>query len=156
MRHFGFFGTICASAILAGCGGVSDNPDLVGATGTVLYKDKPVSGATVTFVIEKSPLAIGMTNEEGKFIMSTGGRQGVPLGNAKIGITKASAVVTATGGEMKPEDLAQMSEEKMTVGVTEPPAPEIPLKYANPEKSGLKTTVDPDASKNVFDFRLYD
>ncbi|MEJ7592318.1 MAG: hypothetical protein WKF77_12275 [Planctomycetaceae bacterium] len=148
---------ILASVFLAGCsGGESDAPNLVAANGTVLYKDQPIAGATVTFVVEKSPLATGTTNAEGKFTITTGGRPGAPLGNAKVGVSKAAPAVSAMGGEMKPEDLVKMSAESMKTGGAAVAEPEIPIKYGNPETSGLTAVLDADGSKNVFEFRLQD
>lgn len=154
MRYFGCLLAL-SLAVFAGCsGGASDDPDLVPASGTVLYKDKPVAGADVTFVIEKSPLAMGTTNAEGKFVLTTGGRPGAPFGNAKVSVTK-----TASGAVGKsdptPEDMMKMAQQ--TVGKkVEPPKPEIPTKYSDPSESGLTAALDKDGSKNVFEFRLQD
>ena len=145
---------LAVGTLLFGCGGgASDAPELVGATGTVLYDGKPLAGATVTFVIEKSPLATGTTDAEGKFSLSTGGRPGAPVGNAKVGIAKSSS---ASGGmsNPKPEDMAKMAEKnKMATSKTKA---EIPVKYGNPETSTLVATVGADASKNVFEYKLVD
>ena len=78
MRCRWTFGLLCSASLLAGCGGESDAPNLVAATGSVFYKDKPIAGANVTFMVEKAPLAMGTTNAEGKFVISTGGRPGAP------------------------------------------------------------------------------
>ena len=141
------------AATIVGCGGSGDAPNLVAATGTVFYQDKPLAGATVTFQVEKAPISTGLTNAEGKFTMTTGGRTGAPLGPAKVGITKAAATqqdMTA----MKPEDMQKMQMENQ--GITPVAKPEIPEKYGNPEKSGLVATLEADGSKNVFEFRLVD
>lgn len=154
MRQLGSLAVLMLALFVGGCGGVSDEPDLVAATGTVFYNDKPVSGATVTFVVEKSPLSTGLTNAEGKFVMTTGGRPGAPFGNAKVGIAKATSMA-AMGGDPKPEDMMKMAAENMGKN-TAAPAPEVPLKFGTPEGSGLTATLDKDASKNVFEFRLVD
>jgi len=81
--------SVCLLAVIVcGCGGGAGGPDLVPVTGTVLYQGKPIAGATVTMQPEKGPIANGFTDAEGKFRMTTGGRPGVPVGNAKVGITK--------------------------------------------------------------------
>ena len=154
MRIQKFTVVLLAGTILAGCGGgASDAPELVAVTGTVLYKDKPVSGADLTFVVEGKPLANGSTNAEGKFIMSTGGRSGAPLGKAKVGIVKR-----ASDGEekpsMNPADMAKMAQQSK--GVIKMPKPEIPLKYGNPDTSKLQADISADATKNVFEYRLAD
>lgn len=144
--------SVCLIAMI-GCGSGSDGPSLVTAGGTVFYKDAPVSGAVVTFEVEKSPIAVGTTNADGKFTITTGGRPGAPLGAAKVGITKAGAAQQDMTS-MKPEDMRAM---QMKGGGSTPIAkPEIPLKYGDPGKSGLTATLDADGSKNVFEFRLQD
>lgn len=154
MKFSGICWVVLLTACIGGCGGVSDAPDLVEATGTVLYNDAPVSGANVTFIVEGSPISTASTNAEGKFVMTTGGRPGAPLGNAKVGISKAPPT-SVTGGEPTPEDMAKMAAANMGKSV-EPPAPEVPLKYGNPAGSGLTATLDKDGAKNVFEFRLVD
>lgn len=141
---------ILVTIAIAGCG-KGDAPSLVTATGTVFYQDKAVAGATVTFQVEDSPISTGLTNAEGKFTMTTGGRPGAPLGPAKVGITKTAAApqdMTA----MKPEDMRKVQMENQ--GSTPMAKPEIPEKYGNPDKSGLVATLDADGAKNVFEFRL--
>jgi hypothetical protein len=151
IQKFSFL--LLLAAAMVGCAGSDDAPSLVAATGTVFYEDKPVAGATVTFQVENAPISTGLTNAEGKFTMTTGGRPGVPLGPAKVGIAK----VTATQQDMtamKPEDMQKM--QMQNKGVTPMAKPEIPEKYGNPEKSGLVATLDADGGKNVFEFRLVD
>jgi len=143
---------VCLVAMI-GCGGASDAPRLVAASGTVFYKDAPVSGAVVTFEIEKSPIAVGTTNAEGKFTVTTGGRPGASLGAAKVGIIKAGAAEQDMTS-MKPEDMKAM--QMKNAGSTPMAEPEIPVKYGDPLKSGLTADLDKDGSKNVFEFRLQD
>jgi hypothetical protein len=141
-------------SFFCGCGGgEADAPNLVAASGVVLYKDKPISGATVTFMVEGAPIATGSTNDEGKFSLTTGGRPGAPLGNAKVAISKVSATAVDLTA-MKPNDMADMaSKGKMVIAEQKE---EIPKKYSNPEKSGLIATLDANGEKNVFEFRLVD
>lgn len=133
---------------------------MAGVTGTVTYGGKPVAGATVTMqtVGVKSQASLGSTDSAGKFKMSTGGRAGVPVGKAIVGITKAAATtVVANPKEMKPEDMMKMQSAAGTMTKPqEPPKTELPTKYADPTKSGLTAVVDASESKNVFEFNLVD
>jgi hypothetical protein len=153
MQRIGVWVILAAVATMSGCGGSSDAPELVAATGTVTYNDKPISGANVTFVVQGSPLSIGITNAEGKFSMTTGGRPGAPRGDAKVGIAKTAAAAEDRGA-MAPEDMRkmQMESKNVTPGVES----EIPAKYGNPETSKLVATLDADGSKNDFVFILVD
>ena len=152
------FQLLCALLMLGtsllGCGGGSDAPKLANASGIVTYKGIPVSGALVTFVVPKSPLATGTTDAEGKFTLSTGGRPGVPIGNATVGIVKHAAAA-ADMSKMTPADMAKMAE-KTKMAAIPMPTSEIPEKYANPELSTLVAIIDADATKNVFEYKLLD
>ena len=140
---------------VVGCGGGETGPTLVPATGTVYYKDQPLSGAIVTFQIEGAPLATGTTNASGEFSITTGGRPGCPLGDAKVGIVKTSEEASDMM-TMKPEDMQKMAEEGMASGGSQGPKNEIPTKYGNPKSSGLVATLDANGDSNVFEFRLVD
>lgn len=140
---------------IIGCGGAPAGPTLVSATGTVLFKGKPISGATVSMTGEKGQLSTGFTDSEGKFRMTTGGRPGVPVGKAKVGITKA--VAAAGGKDVKtytPEDMLNMQKAGGGVATELVAKSEIPEKYANPDQSGLEAVVDKDGKNNVFEFVL--
>lgn len=60
---------------------------LAPADGVVTFNGSPVAGATVMFVPDKGPVAVGFTNMEGKFSLSTAGARGVAVGNAKVTVT---------------------------------------------------------------------
>lgn len=141
---------------IIGCG--DGGPKLAGVTGTVMLGSKPIAGATVTMQIEgvKAPASMGFTDSSGKFTMKTGGRPGVPVGKARVGISKAG---DTTGGmatpDMKPEDMMTMQQAAgATTAQTAPPKPEIPLTYADPTMSGLTENIDANESKNIFVFTL--
>ena len=144
-----------AMAVFCGCGG-SSGPVLSTVTGTVLYQNKPISGATVTMISEKGLISNGFTDKDGKFRMTTGGRAGVPVGSAKVGVVKMSAPAAAPTDlkSMKPEDMARMQKAGGGVAKELTPKSEIPLKYADPAKSTLVAVVDRDGSKNVFEYIL--
>ncbi len=144
---------------IIGCGGDS-GPKLAGVTGTVTLGGKPIAGATVTMQTEgvKAQASLGFTDASGKFKMTTSGRPGVPVGNARVGITKAGDAggVYKDLKDMKPEDMVkmQLAAGGGTPKTTELPKPEIPLKYADPTKSNLTASVEANESKNVFEFNL--
>ena len=133
---------------------------MAGVSGTVTYDGKLISGATVTMqtVGVKGQASLGFTDSSGKFKMTTGGRIGVPVGKAIVGITKFAATSDAANSkDMKPEDMMKMQiAAGGTTKKTEPPKREIPEKYADPTKSGLTAAVDASESKNVFEFNLVD
>ena len=147
-------GVIAATQTIGCGGGAPTGPLLVKAKGKVNYNGKPLSGATVTFAYEeKGPICNGFTNAEGEFRITTGGRAGARIGDAKVVIVKASTANRPK--DPKPEDMAKMAVE----GGYRPedmPKPEIPDKYSNPGTSGLTAAVVADASKNIFEFNLVD
>ncbi|MCU0872870.1 MAG: DUF4198 domain-containing protein [Pirellulaceae bacterium] len=140
-----------AAVVFAGCG--SGEPDLVKAKGKVLYNGKPVSGANVTFTPASGPLGLGMTDANGEFSLTTGGRPGVLVGEHKVSIAKAPPAPVQMASPT-PDDMRKM---QMSGGMTtEPVKSEIPEKYANPATSNLVAAVDPDETKNVFEYALVD
>lgn len=152
MQRVMFFLTLVIAA--SGCGG-SSAPEIAECKGTVTYGGNPVSGATVTFFVRESPLAVGTTDAEGKFVLTTGGRKGAPLGEAMVGISKEPETSGPDMTGMNPEDMMKMQTEDMgkKAKATKPP---IPLKYAAYDKSGLTANVTADAATNDFAFILND
>jgi hypothetical protein len=140
--------------VLVGCGR-SDAPSLVGTKGLILYKGKPLTGATVTMVSEKGVLSNGFTGTDGRFRMTTGGRPGVPVGTARVGVVKMGE-----GGQkvdlkaLKPENMMELQKAGKGVAKDLSPKSEIPTKYNNPDKSNLTAAILTDASKNDFEFDL--
>ena len=140
-------GLVCVG--LVGCGG-SGGPSLTAVKGKVTYKGQALAGASVNFMPEKGNPAVGVTDTNGEFTLTTGGRPGAEQGKHRVGISKMSS----TGGVANPtpDDMAKMmAEGKMPVTKNE-----IPAKYAAPPTSGLEATVTADAGKNVFTFDLKD
>jgi len=71
--------------VIAGCS--RTGPQFVPADGTLTFEGKPLSGATVTFVPEKGPVAMGITDSDGKFSLSSGSHRGIVVGQATVSIT---------------------------------------------------------------------
>ncbi len=153
--HFSRVLSLLVITSLCGCGS-SDTLTLAPVTGTVLFKGKPLSGATVTMMSEKGQMANGFTDGEGKFRMTTGGRPGVPVGLAKVGISKmaGNAALGDSNKKVKPEDMMIMQKAGGGVAKDLVPKSEIPAKYSKPEESKLTAAVDKDGKKNVFEFIL--
>ena len=144
-------------AVMPGCSQEVSGPDLAEVSGTVNYQGKPLAGANVTMISSGGHLSTGSTTSDGKFKMTTGGRLGVPIGKAKVGISKVSApAVTMDFASMKPEDMQKRQiagggQAKVLIAKSE-----IPEKYAQPDKSGLVADVVVDGKKNVFTYDLVD
>ena len=146
---------LCAA--ISGCGQDEGGPVLAEVSGTVNYQGKPLAGANVTMVSAAGHLSTGSTTSDGKFKMTTGGRLGVPIGKAKVGVSKvAASAANIDVASMKPEDMQRMQIEGGGKAKDLIPKSEIPEKYAHPDKSGLVADVLADAKKNVFTFDLVD
>jgi len=152
-----------ASFLIAGCGGINDTPSVAKTTGTVTYQGKPVAGASVTFIKEgASRGGTGTTNAEGRFEISTfANNDGAIIGDHVVTIVKRAAPAAAAPPASGSTDIADMGK-KMQAAYEQQAAnaaakkDELPARYANPEASGLKAIVSPDASKNDFKFELVD
>ena len=146
---------ICAA--LPGCGQEASGPPLAEVSGTVNYQGKPLAGADVTMVGATGHLSTGTTTSDGKFKMTTAGRPGVPIGKAKVSISKVSApAVTTDVTSMKPEDMQKMQIKGGGQAKDLASTSEIPEKYSQPGRSGLVADVVTDATKNVFTYDLVD
>ena len=142
--------SICL-CLLVGCSGASGTPTLAPADGTVTYKGSPLAGATVTFIPASGPLAIGITDLNGKFVLKTGAHSGVALGSSK-----ATVSITAPGSGDSRMDFSkaptsdaarkeyfEKAAERMKLGgeASSQPKSLVPEKYGNLSTSGLSYTV---------------
>jgi hypothetical protein len=128
--------------VASGCGG---NAKTSPVTGRVTYKDKPVAKASVSFtpVEGATPAASGVTDEDGRFTLSTFGiDDGALPGNYQVAIIARGPDRPPRPGEMG----SGMPGEKM------PGEPVIPTKYFAPDSSGL--TYEVKRGKNQADFDL--
>jgi hypothetical protein len=135
-------------------------PKLVKAGGTVMYKGAPVSGATVTFLYPDKDMATGSTDESGKFTMSTGGRAGAPVGEAKVSVSKKSSqynVADVKPEDLRPDHMIKMAQKAKEGAKDAQSAVEdlVPKKYENPETSELKANVPAEGVEDL-QFTLVD
>jgi hypothetical protein len=87
LRHAEIVGIVLGVAVgLSGCGS-GDQLKLVQATGVVTLQGMPLDGATVIFVPEKGPLAMGLSDKDGKFTLSTGQSAGVAVGKCGVSVS---------------------------------------------------------------------
>ncbi len=155
-----------------GCsGGGSGDVKLAPADGTVTYQGKPLAGATVTFSPDKGPLAMGVTDLNGKFTLASGAMLGAAVGPAKVSVTAFPPGQKSTPGaedvskipknaDEAAAQLAKMGEmqEARRTGKDEanlPPKSLIPEKYMKVDTSDLKYTVKP-GGDNHFSIELTD
>jgi hypothetical protein len=145
-----------------GCGSPT-GPKIIPVSGTVKYKDAPVVGATVSFSTATSArTAIGITDANGKFKLTTiNSNDGAVAGEHDVSITKAppkegsAPTIVGTG---TPEDYMKMMEGSKTgapPGTQGKGKGDIPSKYSNAARSGLKRTVVA-GEQNDFLFELVD
>lgn len=151
--------TAFATLMFVGCGESVDRPPTFQVTGTVIYKDKPVEGASVSFWAEGSSRAAqGITNAEGKFQLTTFDfNDGAIAGSHTVTISKTEAKQGNSNEEAMLEDPSQMAE--MAMGMNSEgggPKSLIPAKYAIRNQTDLKAEVTEDASNNSFNFLLAD
>lgn len=145
MRHGGLLLVVCC-LFLAGCEAVPEHQKgTVPVKGSVTFSGTPVPGATVTFLAAKDGRsASAITDAVGRYALTTFRRgDGALPGDYNVIVLKFDAVVGGqTGNKYVP---AQEVPE---------PKNQLPARYAQPAKSGLKATVTTDAKANVFDFAL--
>ena len=145
MRH-GVILVLASCLYLTGCEAVPEHQKgTIPATGIVTFSGSPVAGATVTFLaLKQGRSASAITDAQGRYALTTFRRgDGALPGDYNVIVMKFDAVTGDTTG-------------KKYVPAQEVPEPknQLPARYAQPGKSGLKATVTADAKANVFDFSL--
>jgi len=121
--------------LFAGCnrGGLNLAP----VEGVVTFKGAPVAQAGVLFKPATGPIAIGTTDGEGHFRLSTANQDGALVGDHRVAVTKTQQLAPQVAGEHFPR-----YETKYL----------IPQKYGSPETSELTATVT--SGKNQVEFKL--
>lgn len=163
MKHSPFFlGALCMSTLcLFGCKKAADNrPKRVPATVTVTYRGAAVEGATVTFhpANPDGKPAFGRTDAQGRASLTTfDPNDGALPGDYVV------TVVKMEGGEQANQP-SSTEVGAMPANPAQGGAPSLqntgprhllPAKYADPNSSGLRATVNP-SGENDFKFELQD
>lgn len=145
-----------ALAALAGCA-PNDGPSLEPAGGTVTYKNAPVKGATVTFIYGNGDVSNGATGDDGKFKITTGGREGAIIGKAKVLVTKVAGGAADMPAQPTWQDMAnQAAKQGANMKGAEKPKAELPQKYSDPTQTDLNVDVQAGADNMSFVFDLKD
>jgi hypothetical protein len=119
----------------------------------VTLDDKPVSGATITFIpVDESQgvPATGTTDEQGRFTLATIGKgpslqAGVVAGEYYVSVMKDEIPSYVDENDPAYEKLASQS----TVEKDKQPRRIVPQKYNDPKKSGIKVTVEQGKSNDI-------
>ncbi len=141
MSRFVFSAVLLSGMFLIGCGDNSDAPKLVAVEGVVTWKGKPLTDAGVAFTPEAGPVAIGRTDAQGHFSLSTQGRPGAMIGMHRVTIDAyENAPTGATNG---------IDSDRPAV-----PVSRIPAKFTDLANSGLASQVSESTGNNRFEFHL--
>jgi len=124
-RQFAMWFGIALLAGLAGCDRPGTAPT-VKVTGAVTYNGAPIEGVSVGFIPDKGRPASGLTDDEGRFTLSTfrTGDGAVP-GKHSVSVTE--------GPPDTPPPMPGTPEAKMW----RPPPPRFPRRYSDPRTSGF-------------------
>lgn len=164
--HFLVLGLVCA-CIAVGCNGDGTSVKLAKAGGNLTYKGSPLAGAQVTFMPDKGPLAIGMTDLNGDFKLNSGAIAGCAVGPAKVAIKVDGPEEDAASiaDLPAPKNAQEADEHSKKVGEATMSSQRatsatkkslIPKKYKDVATSGLAFTIESDSSKNNFKIDLKD
>jgi len=113
----------------------SNRPVTYPSAGTLTLDGKPVEGATVSFTPASGPGAVGVTDVQGRFDLTTFARgDGAVAGEHVVTITRFDSPKPAggDGGEYVPPT-APLPSPKST----------FPKRFADAATSGLKVTIEP-------------
>lgn len=141
------FGLCVLLLNLAGCGGVSDQPELGQVTGTITLDGKPLPRTAVMFQPENGRPATGRTDKDGKYeltyIRDTKG--------AKIGKNR----VEIGGGEEEEDEEETEAFDADGEPIAETPGP-TSQKPAIPPKYNVRSELEADVQpgENTFNFDL--
>jgi FlaG/FlaF family flagellin (archaellin) len=160
---------IVGGLVLSGCGGGGGpkKAAVYKVTGKITFQGAPLPRAIVTFSpkdVEQPaiyvgqnarPVAFGMTDDKGEFILTTYiDGDGAAAGNYGVVVTKAASAGAKTdaGHSADPAVLAKMSTGH-DASISAESSSVIPPDYADAKKTPLNATVDP-KGKNEFTFEI--
>lgn len=122
----------CACCLAVGCGG--PGLDVAPVEGVVTLDGTPVDKAGVIFQPELGPVATAVTDEEGRFRLTTGKLDGALVGEHRIVVSKGGVDAGgAAGGAGDP--LADPVKKRFR------PKSRLPIRYARASTSELVETV---------------
>ena len=144
---------------LCGCG--ADNPyGAVAVKGTVTVDGKPMDGITISFnpVSGDGMNAGGMTDKQGKFVLTTGG---APFGTGAVpGEYNVTFAKVSNSGSEQPQQSVDEYNAQIAAGGRRSSGPmsrvihHIPEKYSKSTTSDIKPVLVELKGKNTFDFEL--
>jgi hypothetical protein len=140
--------------LIQGCGDglTGGNVTFAPASGTVKMNGSPLNGARVMAYPEKGPVAIAVTDAEGKFALKSGAEDGVAVGKVEVSVSVPTETASpAAGPKIDPSDPTSLtramqaaseqsrpSSARESAATVSPDANSlIPAKYSNPKTSGL-------------------
>ncbi len=122
-----------------GCGpSDSDQPDTLPVSGKVTYKGKPVPKGTITFQSDQGRMATGEIQEDGTYSLTTArSGDGAVAGHHRVSIVANEGdptLMPSSPGYVRPKNL-------------------VPMKYNQPDQSGLEANVTKDSKEFHFDLK---
>lgn len=141
MKNPTFHRTACCAFLLtaiAGCGGGTDHPPTVPATGTVTLNGKPVAGATIAFT-GASHTALAISGDDGRFELTTfTDGDGAVEGDYRVTVVKMISGGSGAAGDQSMEAAAAASEKQQEAANAQSA---LASRYGDPLTSGLQFTV---------------
>jgi hypothetical protein len=142
-------GALVLAGLIAGCGDDGRIPRAK-VVGTVTYRGKPVEKVAVSFFPTTAGVrtGVGKTDAAGKFVLGTyDPDDGAPVGPCKVAFSLRGPPKKLPPGKITRADA--------TEEILEQGDPLIPVRYFDPEKSGILVTVEK-GKLNEFTFDLTD
>jgi hypothetical protein len=139
-----------------GCAGASDRPATFPVRGTITYRGKPVSDASVSFLATGAPRpAAGITDQDGNFTLSTYGvADGAVVGEHVVTVTKVAAPASAEA-ESQPASIEEaMQQSAAAAQKARSVRSDIPRMYADHRTTDLRIAVE--AKDNAIQIELKD